>query len=127
MKVKEQKHLQPPDNNNNYVENDMHQMIEAIAEFEDFRETVLPAIQKDLKAGLNAKELRAKYLALVQAKQLSDILMAPIGESGDLAQKVIDREEGKATEKSEVKHRFEDLPPEQLDAALLTMIKKAKK
>lgn len=120
MKINEKKKQQLPDDGNNVVENDMAEMLDALTEFEDFRATVLPAIQKDLKAGLSAPQLRDKYLALIQARQITDILTAPPGEAADPAQKVIDRVEGRATEKKEVKHRFADLPDEQLDAILLS-------
>jgi uncharacterized protein YehS (DUF1456 family) len=125
MKIQEKKKQQIPDNGNNVQENDMVNMLDALTEFEDFRETVLPAIQKDLKAGYNAKQLREKYLALLQARQITDALMAPTGEAADIAQRIIDREEGRATEKKEVRHRFEELPDQQLDAVLESMMKKA--
>ncbi len=123
MKIQEKKKQQIPDNGNNMEENHMIDMLDALADFEEFRETVLPAIQKDLKAGLNAKQLREKYLAMIQAKQITDVLMNM--DTIDGAQKIIDREEGRATEKQEVRHKFEDLPPEQLDAALVSLLKKA--
>lgn len=125
MKIREKKKQQLPDDGNNVVENDMANMLDALADFEEFRETVLPAIQKDLKAGYTAKQLREKYSAMLQARQITDALMAPIGDGADIAQKILDRELGKATEHKEVKHKFSDLSDEQLDAILMSELDEA--
>jgi glucuronate isomerase len=100
-------------------ENDMVKMISNLAEFEKFKDEVLPALRKDLLSGMDAKQLREKYIALAQARQIS-IAVGSVDEAKSLTaiQSIIDRTEGKATEHKTVKHQFADLKDTELDAIL---------
>lgn len=91
----------------------------AIADYEEFKQTILPAIQKDLKAGFNAKQIREKYAAILQAKMITNAMTTfDVKDSTAISKDVIDRVEGKATEKKEVSHRFADMSDKELDAVL---------
>lgn len=94
----------------------MDNLIDDLIEFEDFREKILPAIRKDVASGMSAAELRTKYSSMVQARQITEALVA----GGSAAKDIIDRTEGKPTEKREVKHTFDSMSDEELDALLLS-------
>jgi hypothetical protein len=102
-------------------EADLPSLLSDLAEFEEFRTKILPAIRTDLMKGLSAAELRKKYAALVQARILTEAITAPdAGKITALAKDVIDRVEGKPTEKKEVTVKYADLSDEELDAMLLS-------
>jgi len=93
--------------------------LDDLAEFEEFRNDFLKVLRKDLAAGLSPTELRNKYKSLVQARQLAIALTSEdTNQAAQAAQKILDRQEGKATEKQEVQHKFEQLPDEELDAVI---------
>lgn len=101
------------------AETAMTSLIDQLVEFEEFRSTILPAIKKDLMKGMNAKQLREKYAALVQARQLTTaIASADEMRASAAARDIMDRAEGKATERKEVTHRYAELKDEELDAIL---------
>lgn len=98
-----------------YKQNRLHKHI---AEFEDYQ-TILASIRKDLKAGLTTKELQAKYAPLAQARVISEMLTNEDGSKAlSAAKDLLDRVEGRATEKKEVTHRFKDMSDKELDAVL---------
>jgi hypothetical protein len=87
--------------------------------FEDFQTNILPALQRDVTAGLTAKQMREKYTAVVQARLITDVLMTQDPkEAATIGKDLIDRVEGKATEKKEVTHRFSEMSDKELDAVL---------
>lgn len=93
--------------------------------YERFKEEVLPAIQKDLQKGFTAEELVQKYHALAMARNITIAINPKSQDSVALAasKDILDRALGKAKERSEVTHRMQDVPEEQLNAALLTKMK----
>lgn len=94
-------------------------LVQDLVDFEDFRQTVLPAIRRDLAAGLTAKQLREKYASLVQARILTEALTSDDSKSAIAAARdVTDRVDGRATEKKEVTHKFDKMTDEELDAVL---------
>lgn len=89
-----------------------------LAQFEDYQ-TILGFIRKDIKAGLTAKQLQVKYAALAQARVISEMLTnADGGKAIAAAKDLLDRVDGKATEKKEVSHRFAEMSDKELDAVL---------
>ncbi len=95
-----------------------HKLHQDLAEFEDYQ-TILKTIRKDIKAGMTQKELAAKYAPLAQARVISEMLTSENPTAALAAAKdLLDRVEGKATEKKEVTHRFKDMSEKELDAIL---------
>lgn len=89
-----------------------------LAQFDDYQ-TILATIRKDIKNGLTPKQLREKYAPLAQARVISDMLTNEnAGMALAAAKDMLDRIEGKATEKKEVSHRFSDVSDKELDAIL---------
>lgn len=89
-----------------------------LAQFEDYS-TILTAIRKDVARGMSTKELQQKYAPLAQARVISEMLTNEDGSKAIAAAKdLLDRVEGRATEKKEVTHRFKDMSDKELDAIL---------
>lgn len=104
-------------------ESRLSDLLKEVSQFEEFKATILPAMQKDLKKGMGAKELRAKYAALLQARVITDALTTKdAGKAALIAKDLLDRVEGKATEKKEVVHKFQDMKDEEIDAVLKSEI-----
>lgn len=102
-----------------YREKKMASLMDDIAEFEEFRETTLKAIRKDIKAGMNAKAIREKYISILQGRLITDALTTEdIKEAFSIIKDIADRVEGKAKEQQEVTHRLEKLSDKELDALL---------
>ena len=103
------------------AQKEYNKLLSDLSEFEEFREKILPAIRKDLMGGMSAPDLRKKYAALVQARIITEALTTPdAGKAATLAKDVMDRNEGKATEKKEVTIKYKDLSDDELDALLLS-------
>lgn len=94
---------------------------EDIKELEEFRNTLLPALRRDLKAGLSAAEITKKYAAMAEARLVMIALMETNAATAISAAKdILDRSQGKATEKREVTHRFSEMTDKELDAVLVS-------
>ncbi len=103
----------------NTTEDRTNDLVDKIMRFEDFETNILPALQKDVKAGMSTKDLRAKYASLIQARLITEALINPdAGKALVAATDILNRSEGKATEKKEVTHRFDSLSDQELDAVL---------
>lgn len=96
-------------------------ILDDLAEFEDYRREVLEAVRKDIARGLNPKQIREKYQAQVQARLLTLALTSKDEKIALSASKdLIDRQEGRATERKEITGKLDLLSDEQLDAKLQT-------
>jgi hypothetical protein len=94
-----------------------------LADFESFREELIPMLRRDVLDGMEPAKMREKYAALIQARQIMTAISSPDESKAQAAgNSVLDRVEGKATEKREVKHTFENLKEEELDAILSSEI-----
>lgn len=90
-----------------------------LAAFEDFESEILPALIKDLKAGMTPDQLRQKYDSIVQARAITTALTErDSGKAMTAVKDILDRTHGKATEKKEVTHRFKDMSDKELDAVI---------
>ena len=97
-------------------------MIDRVRDFEEFSQSLPAQLRKDVMSGkYTAEQLRKKYLHVIQARQIATaILSQDDGKSHAAAQAIIDRTEGKATERHEHVHKLERLKDEELDAMLLS-------
>lgn len=97
----------------------MNSLNQNLAEFEKFQNETLKVLRKDAAAGMTAKEMRKKYMALLQAKVLTSAFTTDdVSKAQAVFKDIADREEGKPTEKQEVTHRLEKLSANELDALL---------
>lgn len=93
-------------------------LIDNLTAFEDFTNSILPALRKDIKAGLTPEELRKKYAAIVQARTITTAITSDDGRAMTAAKDILDRSEGRPTEKKEITHRYAEMKDEELDAIL---------
>ena len=109
----------------NVTEELMARKLDDLAEFEDFKKNLLPELQKDLKAGLGADALAAKYTTKALARVINISLTAE-SESVALAasKDVLDRALGQATKKVETTN-FVALKDEEVDSLLATKLAEA--
>lgn len=90
-----------------------------LQDFEEFQNETLKVLRNDIKKGLKAKDLREKYLALLQGKVLTQALTTEdAAQALAILKDLADRVEGKAKETKEVQHRMEKLSDKELDALL---------
>ncbi len=100
------------------AEHKQHKLHQNLADFEDYQ-TILATIRKDIKAGMTQKQLAQKYAPLAQARVISEMLTTDNPTAALAAAKdLLDRVEGKATEKKEVTHRFKEMSDKELNAIL---------
>ena len=93
--------------------------MDELSEFEKFRETILPAIRKDISAGLSPDEIMTKYASIAAGRLVSRIAAHPDNAAGDrAAESILDRVIGKPTQKAEVTHRYADMSEEEIDAMI---------
>ena len=95
--------------------------LDALAEFEQFREEILPALRKDLGSGLTAQEIYNKYQAHAAARGIT-IAMTSTRESSALVaiKDVLDRTDGKPVERKVVIGKFDGLSDQELRALAYT-------
>lgn len=101
----------------------MVRTIDKLAEFDSFCVEVAPALRRDLSNGLDAKGILKKYKSVAAARLVTltsntDYPAVALAASKD----ILDRADGRATEKKEITHRMQSLSEQELDAILLTEI-----
>lgn len=98
--------------------------LDDLADFEEFKSDILPALRRDVKSGKSADELREKYKNIIVARQISIALTdEDSGKALSAARDLIDRLEGKAVERKAIAHKFEQLPDEQVDSLIEQRLK----
>lgn len=99
------------------------EMMQAIVELENFKGTIAPFLAKDIKDGLTAKDMREKYRDMLTARVITDALKeSDPAKALSAIKDILDRSEGKATEKKEVTHKFDKMEEKELDAILQSEI-----
>lgn len=103
----------------NKTEDEMIDLVDRVSAFEDFEANILPALKADVKSGMTPAELRKKYASLAQARVITAALTNPDDTKAVIAaQDIINRVEGKPTEKKEVTHTLANASDKELDAIL---------
>jgi len=99
-------------------------LLDDLDQFEQYRKDVLKQIRDDLKRGLSADQIRDKYKPLVQARITTMALTSKDEKSAlSAAKDIIDREDGRPTERKEITTHFDKMPDEQIQATLETELK----
>lgn len=90
---------------------------------QSFREELPAALRDDILNGTTAEDLMKKYETIAVAR-LIQILQTETdsGKALGAAKEVLDRIQGKPTQKQEVEHRYQKLQDEELDSVLETLI-----
>ncbi len=102
----------------------MEKHLEKMEQFEEFQREILPDLQKMLKEGKSSEEIRKFANAYVTARMVTIALTDGDASKAIAAAKdILDRDEGKAKERTEHTHRFEKLKDEELDSLILSNLK----
>jgi hypothetical protein len=100
-------------------ENEAIKLADSLNEFEKFRELLPAQLRKDLLAGLTAKQIYKKYAPMAAARAVAVALSeADSAKALSAAKEVMDQAEGKVTVRTEVTHKMDGMPEEQLDALI---------
>jgi hypothetical protein len=104
----------------------MVELVDKVRAFEKFQTEILPALQKDMDAGLSAEDIYRKYESFLAARAVT-IAMTEVdtGKALSAIKEALDRSKGKATEKVDVTHKYDKLKDEELDALLTSRLKEA--
>lgn len=104
----------------------MPRRLDDLADFEDFQNTILPRLRKLLATGTATPEqiyrecgdiVAARAVSLAIKEQDTGKALAAIKE-------VLDRGHGKATEKVELTHKYQNLKEQELDSLLQSEMKR---
>lgn len=110
----------------NEQESGLIEALDELAMFEDFQKDMLPKLQALVKRGARTEEILEMGRALAVARLVT--IAATEADSGKAlaaVRELLDRKEGKVTERREVTHRMSQLKDEELDALVLTALNDA--
>lgn len=109
------------------AENRANDLIDDLIEFREFRDSLLPVLQADVKKGTPAKEILDRLKTLAAAR-LGHIIMSETdsGKALSAIKDILDRTEGKAKESITTTHKFDKLDGQQLDSMILSKLNKLK-
>jgi hypothetical protein len=109
----------------NSTEHNAARALDALAEFQDFKDDVLDFLRIALKEGKGRDEIEKhpKVQALLAARQVTMALTEQDAAKALAAIKDLrDRTEGRAIERKEIRTKIEEAPDEALDARLKTLL-----
>jgi hypothetical protein len=110
----------------NKQEKKMIALIDQVSAFKEFQDSILPALMADLKNGATSEQLRAKAIAALEAKKISLAIREQDSMKAlALIKDIQDRHEGKAKERTEVSHKFQNVKEDELDAIVLSKLAEA--
>jgi len=100
------------------------QVLDKLAAFEEFTQDILPKLREMMKAGADSESMRAQVAPYLTAKALTLALKEQDSARAlALIKDQLDRVEGKAKERVENTHKFQNMPEQDLDALLLSKLK----
>lgn len=88
--------------------------------FREYHSKILKSIRGDLLAGMTAEQIFKKYEAHAAAALVSSLVSPK--DSVQAAEKILDRTQGKATQKIDSTHRLEKLKDSELDSFLTSRL-----
>lgn len=112
--------------NGNVYRPAIEKQLDDLSEYEEFKATILPAIQKALLEGASAKDIYKKFAPLAAARTVSIVAKeVDSGKALAAAKDIMDRAEGKAAEKITHTHHYENLSDDELDAQIVSRAEEA--
>lgn len=106
-------------NDGKYAQGRADELVDSLAQFEQFKAEILPALQEELLKGTDAEVLVKKFDSHAVARIISIVMTEKdSGKALAAAKEILDRSQGKAAQKVETTHRFEKLDDNELDALL---------
>lgn len=98
--------------------------LDALAEFETFREMYAPEIRRDLMNGLTDKQILEKYKPLVAARMVQTAVAGDAKDAISAGREIYNRLEGTPAAKVDITHKLERLKDAELDALLESELNK---
>lgn len=107
----------------NKVENNMARALDQLAAFEEFRDSIAPALQGLVKKGATPEEIYRTVLSHVAARQATIALTSKKpSEALAAISDILNRSMGKPTERREVKMELANASDEMLDSKLQSLL-----
>lgn len=105
----------------------MARMMDDVAEFEEFRQSLLPKLRRAVLEGWSADKIRREVGPHVAARVASMALLGPArsGITMKAAQDTLDRLEGKPIQRQETLHHHTQMTKKELAALVLQKLKDA--
>jgi hypothetical protein len=99
----------------------MVRSLDALAEYEEFCEALLPKIRRWVLAGWSGDKIRRECASLIQAQMVSKALCGDLRAMKD----VLDRHEGMPVKRQEVQHQYAKMSKTELAALALQKLTEA--
>lgn len=121
IKPKSKKHK--PESNG--TERDMIRNLDTLRQFDNFGQAIAPRLRKMITEGAKPEDI-LEFAKTMAAARVATIAINSENEAKALsaAQEILNRSEGKPTEKKDVTHRLEKLESKELDALLESLYEK---
>lgn len=99
----------------------MARALDDLAQYDTFAVGLLPQLKELLAKGASAEDIYAKFAPMAAARAVMVAMMdVDSGKALAAAKDMLDRDGGKAKERSEVTHKYSQLPDNQLDSLILS-------
>lgn len=101
----------------------MAKALDELSEFEQFKNEVLPRLRKEVAKGTDAEKIYEMCQAHLAARAVTIALTEKdTARALSAIKEALDRGKGKAKERQEITHKYEELKDEELDAILMSEI-----
>lgn len=110
----------------NPAETQMVRALDQLAAYENYRRDVAPHVQQLLASGATAQQILDSCQELAAMKLVERALNGVGKEQVAAIKELLDRTQGKPTEKIEIKSRYDKLGDQELDALLASKLKDLK-
>lgn len=110
----------------NAMQNGQARSLDALTEYEEFREMFAPAIRQALVKGKSAEAIMAEFKPLVAARLVQLGLLGSETAALGAIREMLDRQDGKPVAKTETVHKFQKLGDAELDAMVQTKLEQLK-
>jgi hypothetical protein len=95
--------------------------LDDMAVWEELKDKLLPRLREDLINGLTSDQILKKYESYATARLVHNVIADPdSGKSNTAAKEILDRIQGKPTEKKELTHKMARLSDVELDALIIS-------
>lgn len=102
-------------------DNFMAKNLDELEAYEEFTKEILPKLRQAIKKGKSAEDIYKMAQAAAAARAVTiAVTEADPTKAMTAIKDILDRSGGKATERTEVTHKYENLKEEQLDSLLLS-------
>jgi hypothetical protein len=105
----------------NRVEDKMVRNLDTLKAYDEFRNNILPALQKKVLEGATAEEIYKTFESYAAARNITIAMTDPdTGRALSAIKDILDRTQGKAKERTEHVHKYAKLKDEELDSLLMS-------